>query len=174
MAFRQVADDDTRVVDLTSAPVDIEAITLEEVTALDVVYLSDQLLSPLNLDATASDTLPERVLDESSAAQVFTKKNASGELTFVRQFDHTQSDGGQIDIQSDKFQDYKQRGKRGFLTIRRGGKKATDPWEVGDEYDYFEVETDSPRNNSGDGYHKDVVPLTVKRFAKNCFIVSGS
>lgn len=170
MGFRQVADDHTKVTALAADPEDYENVTIDEALAVGNEYLSDQLLSPLNLDATDSDTLDERVLDESSASKIFTKKNAAGDLTFVRQFDESD----QIDIADDKFQDYKERGVTKWLMVRRGGKKATEAWAVGDEYDIFKVETDSPKNASGDGYHKDTVPLAVKQFAKNRFIVAGS
>jgi len=170
MGFRQVADDHTRVVLLASAPADYENITIDEATDPENLYLSDQLLSPLNLDATDSDTLPERVLDESSGAQIFTLRNATGELVFVRQI----NDSKQIDIATDKFQEFKERGTEVHLLVRRVGKKATVTEAVGDEYDYFMGETDVPKTSTGDGYHKNTVPLSIKKFATNRFIVSGS
>lgn len=170
MGFRQVADDHTRVVLLASAPEDYENITIAEATDPENLYLSDQLLSPLTLDATDSDTLAERMLDESSGSKIFTLRNAAGELVFVRQIDESK----QIDVATDKFQEFKARGTEVHLLVRRIGKKATEVEAVGDEYDYFKAETDVPKSTTGDGYHKNTVPLSVKQFATNRFIVSGS
>lgn len=167
MGQRMLADDDVRVVALPSAPTDINAVTVAEATAVTLEYLSDRLLFPLNLDSAESDRIPERVLDESSAAQAFGKHNATGEFVAVRSFD-----SGQIDDTDDPMQLMTPRGTILYVLVRRGGKPATAVFAAGDEYDYFEVETDNPINQSGETYHKDRVPLTVKRFAKNKRIVA--
>lgn len=169
MGARMLADDDIRVIALPSAPANIDAITVTEATDASIEYLSDRLLFPLNLDATESDRIPERVLDESSAAQAFGKHNATGEFVAVRSFD-----AGQIDDTDDPLQLMTPRGTLLHVLVRRGGKRATEVFATGDEYDYFLVETDNPINQSGETYHKDRVPLTVKRFAKNKRIVAGS
>lgn len=169
--MRVIADDDVRADKLATIPVELsEEIPITVFTAS--VAMSDVLLSPIELDAEDSDKIAERVLEESSAAQALGKKNASGSLVFVREFDPAtlQPD---VALKDAKFQALKNTGTMAAIAVRRGGKKATAAWAIGDEIDIFVIETDTPRHEAVTGYHKDRVPLVVKRFVKHAIVIAG-
>lgn len=170
--MRVIADDDVRADKLATIPAALpDEIPITLFTSS--VAMSDVLLSPIELDAEDSDKLAERVLEESSAAQALGKKNASGSLVFVREFD-PETLQPDFELKDAKFQALKNTGTMAAIAIRRGGKPATAAWAIGDEIDIFVVETDTPRHEAVTGYHKDRVPLVVKKFVKHAVIVAGA
>jgi len=167
-----LADGRTKVTRLTAAPADPDAITDTEVlagTAWDPYILS----SDFKLGPSGSGTIGEKPLSVMGDIKVWTTSGYDGcQMTLFRYYDTTDD---QPDLAADAaFQAAKDKGTTLYLVVRKSAKAATDAWEAGDEYSYFEVLTDDPQDGSGDGYIKKIVPLAVQNASLDKVIVAES
>lgn len=156
---KTLADGKLRLVALTTAPGDPEAITPTELNA--GTDMSSRILkSDYRLSATGSDTVNEAELSATNNATTFGASNYEGTVTPFRYL----TAAGAADAANDVAWDVlKEKGTTLWLVEREGPGYNT-AWTVGDVYDVYEVVTDEPQKPSDrTGFIKRVVPLGVQR-----------
>jgi hypothetical protein len=157
---KSLADGRIKVVALSSAPANPEAITLTELEAgIDIscrILSSDYLLG-----ATDSDKIPEKELCKEGNANAIGASNYQAAVTPFRYFDETTNQAHATE--DEVYQLLKDKGTTLFLAERNTSKKSTDAWAAGDEVDLYEVVTDNPQKPSDmGGYIKRRVPMEVQ------------
>lgn len=139
---RSLADGKTKFTILTVKPTDPEYPTASELN--DGIDASCAVMaSDFNFGAAASDKVNEGALCEDTNAQVSARSNFSCGYTIFRYLDLAtgQPEGGDADA---VFAASKVKGTTLYVYARKTSKKATDPWEDGDEiYLGAEVVTDN-------------------------------
>lgn len=125
-----------------------------ELVAGTVKALSPYVVTTTTLNPTASDTVTEKGITDTSNAVVPTIANFEGTLNLFRDF----TSG--VATANDPLSIFTGAGVVGWI-IRRLGLPASTAWAVGQDVDVFYVMTDSPMQTGGqaDGYLKMSVPL---------------
>ena len=115
--------------------------------------ISPFVVTSTTVGPTASDTVNERAVTDTSNAVVPTIGNYEGTLNLFR--DYTDGAPSTEDL-LETFVD----GEVGFL-IRRLGKPASDQFAAGDVVEVYKFRADNPQpqGGAGDGYLKLTVPL---------------
>lgn len=167
---RSLATGHRRVAILTTKPADMKAPTVTELDAgLHAscrIVAANYTLGPGDSETISEGSLCDEVVPEVPTNATFEK----GELGVFRYWDaakpgtHEVTGAGSGDdaIGDAVFQALKARGTTLWIVDRLTGKKATDPWEAGDEVRVFEVITDAPREGEMEGYIKALVPLFIQ------------
>lgn len=156
---RSLADGRTRLIALTAAPADPDAITATELsggTRLDNRILkSDFRLSP-----SSSETITEALLSEESAGAALGPSLYDGcTMTVFRFLDEMGVPDPTEDV---AFELVKERGTHLHL-VKSDGKPASEAFAETDEYSYFHIVTDHPQDpEERGGYIKKRVPLLVQ------------
>lgn len=165
-----LADGRTRLVALTTAPADPEAVTATEANA--GVRLECRILkSDFRLSPTASDTIPDTKLCAEGNAVSYGASNYEGTVTPFRELTAAGAADPTNDIAWDTL---KAKGTHLWL-LKSEGKKHTEDFAADDEYSLFEVITDNPQDPSDrGGYIKRVVPLGVQDAWLDRKIVAGA
>lgn len=159
-AVRVLASEHIKFTILTTAPVNPAAPTAAELNAgIDascLVFFDDFVWTSAD-----SDTVGERALCESTAAESFTQANYDLKLTAWRQFDSTT--GAPHATADALFQAMKVRGTELYGYVRRTGKKFSDAWASGDEIQLGgKFMVDTPQALSNDGLIKYRVPCKAQ------------
>lgn len=125
-----------------------------ELTAGTVKALSPYVVTTTSVNPTASDTVTEKGITDTSNAVVPTIGNFEGSLVLFR--DYT---AGTVTA-NDPLSIFTGSGVVGWL-VRRLGLPASTAWAVGQKVDVFYVMADNPAQTGGqgDGYLKLTVPL---------------
>lgn len=156
---RMISDKRERWVLLLDAPADPLAVTAAEVNA-GLRMECDLLAEGSRLSPTASDTINERAICESTNAQAPTNGNAEGSLSVFRDMD---PDTGLPVVDGDEvFQALKRKGTPAHILTSKGPLH-TEEFAASHPYSLFRVLTDEPQDPSDrGGYLKQVVPLFVQ------------
>lgn len=125
-----------------------------ELVAGTVKALSAYVVTTTTLNPTASDTVTEKGITDTSNAVVPTIANFEGNLVLFR--DYTSG----VATANDPLSIFTGSGTVGWI-VRRLGLPASTAWAVGQKVDVFYVMSDSPIQTGGqaDGYLKLTVPL---------------
>lgn len=125
-----------------------------ELVAGTVKALSSYVVTTTTLNPTASDTITEKGITDTSNAVVPTVANFEGNLVLFR--DYTAG----VATANDPLTIFSGSGVVGWI-VRRFGLPASTAWAVGQKVDVFYVMSDSPVQTGGqaDGYLKLNVPL---------------
>lgn len=156
---KTLADARLKVTVMTTKPTAPEALTVTELTAGEDVECN-VLKSDFRLSATGSDTIADTALCSEGNAVTFGASNYEGSMTPFRYL----TSAGIADAAEDvAFDLLKEKGTILWIALREG-PPYTQAWAAADEYELFEVVTDSPQRPSDTGgYIKRVVPLGVQR-----------
>lgn len=166
--MKYLADNDDKLVSLSSAPADINAMTVAEGNG--GTDWSMQVMAPLSLGPTGSTKIGQPAIGEPANSETFGKSQSAGELVLFRHFD-----AGQPDASAETaYQAAKVKGTTLYLARRTGGKDASDAFAADDEYSYFECITDDPILETGEGWRRVRVPLAITNMALNKVVVSGA
>src|SRR5690606_25449480 len=125
---RSLADGKKKFTILPAKPVDINAITLTEITA-GGDYSCWVLSSGFDLGFAASDTVDEKALCVEGNAQALGNSNFQGGFTVFREFDAT----GMPDttaLSEELWDLVKEKGNTLHIAVRHSGKKSGDAWTV--------------------------------------------
>lgn len=143
---------------------DVAAPTSTELTAGKDI--SQYVVTTTAVGPTASDTVNERAITDTSNAVVPTIGNYEGNLVLFR--DYT---AGVPTTGTDVMETFNAAGVVGYL-VRRLGKPATDAFAAADKVEVYKFMTDTPQPNggAGDGYLK----LTVPRLQQGSFSVNAT
>lgn len=160
---RSLADGKKKFTILPAKPVDINAITLTEITAGDD-YSCAVLSSDFDLGFAASDTVDEKPLCVEGNAQALGNSNFQGGFTVFREFDATGMPDATA-LSEELWDLVKEKGGTHHIVIRHSGKRATEPWAVGDEYVYVELVNDNPQGTTLEGYIKHRVEGAPQNFS---------
>lgn len=154
-----LADGRLRVRFLTTAPAEPGAVTATEANAGEKLECRI-LKSDFRLSATASDTVADTVLCSEGNATTFGASNYEGSVTVLRYLDGT----GAAEVDNDiAWELLKEKGTTGYVVVSEG-KHHEEDFVDGDEYDLFEVVTDTPQMPTDrGGFIKRTVPLGVQR-----------
>jgi hypothetical protein len=166
---KTLADARIKLVILTTKPTNLAAISATALTA-GIAADTRILKSDYRLSPTASDTVNEAELSASGNATVWGNSNYEGSVTPFRYLDET----GATDLTADVvFQALKEKGTTVWL-VEREGPPAGDPWAAGDEYEVYEVLTDTPQKPTDrtSGYIKRIIPLGVQNRVEG--VVTGA
>lgn len=158
-----LADGKKKISVMSTAPVDLKAPTVTELTAgIDAacrVVKSDFTLGP-----TGSDTVEETPLCAQGNGKAWGPSNYEGSMSVFRYFDPTTGapeTGGSGAVGDELFQAVKVKGTQLWIALRETSKDSTEAWAADDEVQVYTVQTDDPQNDDGQGYIKRVVKLTV-------------
>lgn len=154
-----LSDGNVKVTALTTKPADVAAVTTTELTAgtdiQDYVLKSDFRLSPI-----ASDTVTDTPLGQAGTATSFGPSNYEGTVTIFRDLDA--STGLPVTAGEDVWDLFKEKGTQLWLVLREGPSSDT-AWASGQEYEIYEVLTDTPQHPTDRaGYVKRTVTLGVQ------------
>lgn len=132
--------------------------TLADVTATaltSAANISQYVVSTTTVGPTASDTVSERGITDTSNAVIPTIGNYEGSLVLFRDFT---SGAPSANDPLTKIADAA--GEVGWL-VRRVGKTSSDAATLGDEVEAYLFMTDNPQvsGGAGDGYLKATIPL---------------
>lgn len=132
---------------------DVAAPTTSELTAAKDI--SEFVVTTTAVGPTASDTVNERAITDTSNAVVPTIGNYEGNLVLFR--DYT---AGVPTAGTDVLETFNKAGVVGYL-VRRVGKPAADAFAASDTVEVYKFMTDTPQPaaGSGDGFVKLTVPL---------------
>ena len=132
---------------------DVTAPTTAELTA--AADISEFVVTTTAVGPTASDTVNERAITDTSNAVVPTIGNYEGNLVLFR--DYT---AGVPTAGTDVLETFNASGVVGYL-IRRVGKPAATAFAASDVVEVYKFMTDTPQpsGGQGDGYLKLTVPL---------------
>jgi hypothetical protein len=167
---RTIADKRERWVWLETEPADPTAVTAAEANA-GIRMECDLLSSDSRLSPTASDTINERAICESTNAQAPTNGNAEGRLAVFRDIDP--DTGLPVASGDEVFAAVSTKGTRGWV-LKSKGPLYTEDFAADHPYSLYEVVTDEPQEPSDrGGYIKDVVPLLVQDFWTHKRIAAG-
>lgn len=155
-----LADGRLKVAVLTTAPADLTAITVAEITA--GVDASGLINKPdYRISARGSDTVPDQPLDSKGNATTFGNSNFDGLCTVLRQLLAT----GLPDATTDLLWPVMKTKGTTLWFVEREGPLATQAWAAADEYEVYEVLTDEPQKPQNvAGYIKRTVPLGVQDY----------
>ena len=125
-----------------------------ELSAGTVKALSPYVVTTTNINPTASDTVNEKGITDTSNAVVPTIGNFEGSLVLFRDF----TTGAPT--ANDPMSIFTGVGVVGWI-VRRLGLPASTAWAVGQKVDVFLVMSDNPQQSGGqgDGYLKLTCPL---------------
>lgn len=125
-----------------------------ELSAGTTKALSPYVVTTTSLNPTASDTVTEKGITDTSNAVVPTIANFEGSLVLFRDFTAGTATA------NDPLTIFTGSGIVGWI-VRRLGLPASTAWAVGQKVDVFYVMSDSPQQSGGqaDGYLKLTVPL---------------
>lgn len=125
-----------------------------ELTAGTVKALSPYVVTTTNINPTASDTVSEKGITDTTNAVAITIGNFDGSLVLFR--DYTSG----APTANDPMATFTGSGVVGWI-VRRLGLPASTAWATGQKVDVFLVMTDNPQQSGGqgDGYLKLTVPL---------------
>lgn len=131
----------------------VAAPTTAELTG--ATELSSLVVTTTAVGPTASDTVNERSVTDTSNAVVPTVGNYEGNLVLFRDFTAGVPTSG-----TDPMETFGAAGVVGYL-IRRLGKPASDAFAAADKVEVYKFMTDTPQpqGGTGDGYLKLTVPL---------------
>lgn len=165
-----LADGNLKVTALQTAPADLDAITLTELTAgvdiEDYVLKSDFRLSP-----TASDTVPDTPLGSAGNSTAFGASNYEGSVSPFRDLDES---GQPATSGEEVWNLFKEKGTNLTLVLREGPDSDT-AWAEGDEYEAYQVITDTPQHPTDRaGYIKRTVVLGVNAAALYKTVAAGA
>jgi len=159
----------TKYVWLSAAPASIAAPTTTELTAGKDI--SQYVVTTTAVGPTASDTVNERAITDTSNAVVPTIGNYEGNLVLFR--DYTT---GAPTASTDVMETFSAAGVVGWL-VRRVGKPASTAFAASDVVEIYKFMTDTPQpsGGAGDGYLKLTVPLLQQgQFDIKAVVASGS
>ena len=165
-----LADGRTRLVALETIPADPAALTAAVINA--GVKLHDRILkSDFRLSPTASDTVADTPLSNEGNAVAFGASNYEGT---VSPFRYLEADGTADPVNDVAWDLLKEKGSE-MLLVKSQGKKASEAFATGDEYDAFLIITDNPQDPTDrGGYVKRIVPLGVQNAWLNKVVASGA
>ncbi len=169
---KSLADGKIKLTMLASAPDDINAIQIGELTAGEDISC-DILSSDYSLGPTDSEAVSEKPLCVEGNVNVPGAANfGTGRISPFRYYDATT---GLVDETEDGvFQDTKEKGTTLYLVERESAKESTADWTEDDEYNYYEVLTDSPQRIDMTGYIKRAVPVHVQKHALYKTVVANA
>ncbi|HYP72808.1 MAG TPA: hypothetical protein VEP72_01870 [Microbacterium sp.] len=172
MSVKTLADGNVKVTLLATAPADINAITIDELTGVGARDLSCNILSSdYDLGPTGSDTNDEKPLCVKGNAQTFGPSNFGGGFTPFRYFD---PESGQPDEDDDWVWDaVKAKGTTLHVVERESHKESGEPWAEDNEYRYYEILSDDPVRGERTGYVKYRINAAVQRAALDKRVVAG-
>lgn len=156
---KTLADARIKLTILTVKPANLAAISATVLNA--GIHADGRIMkSDYRLSPTASDTVNEAELSASGNAVVYGNSNYEGSITPFRYLDET---GAPDDTEDVVFAAVRDKGTTLWL-VEREGPKASVAWTTGDEYEVYEVLTDTPQKPSDrtSGYIKRIVPLGVQ------------
>ncbi len=135
-------DGTERVVHFASRPADVDAITTTEWAG--ATDYSDSLVKPLNINFADSSRFAFATINVKGNGERNGRTNAAGTLRIVRKYvEGTKQPDPSADA---AFAAFGTKGVEVKLGVYRGPKEYNDGALVaGDEYDYFEFETDTAR-----------------------------
>ena len=156
---KTLADGRLRLRILTTAPADPEAVTATEANA-GIKAECRINKSDFRLSATASDTVDDTELCADSNAVTYGASNYEASMTPFR---YIQADGTPDATGDEVWAAVQAKGTTLWLLYSEG-KRHTEDFAVGDEYELYEVITDKAQK-PGDtaGFIKRVVPMGVQR-----------
>lgn len=167
---KTLADGRIRFRILTTAPANPAAATAAEINA-GLVAECRVLKSDFRLSAVASDSIGDTELCSEGNATAFGASNYEGNMTPFRYLD----EAGDADPAGDVvWEAVKEKGTTFWAVVSEGKPHSTD-FATGDEYDLYEVITDTPQKPTDrSGYIKRVVPLGVQRAYENKIVAAGA
>lgn len=139
--MRFLKDGTERVVVLAAKPTDKDAITLTEIAA--GTDLSGSIVKPLTVNFSDSESFNFATINVEGNGQAPGRTNAAGTIRIVREYD--QSTKKPDPAKDAAFTAVATKGTVLPLFVYRGPKTYNEALAVGDEYDYFEFITDTPR-----------------------------
>lgn len=167
---KTLADGRIKLTILTVQPANLSAISATILNA-GIDASCKILKSDYRLSATASDTIDETELCNDSNAVNYGRSNYEGSVT---PFWYLDEDGKPEALENVVYEALREKGSRVWLVEREGPEYDT-PWATGDEYEVFEVVTDTPQKPSDrTGYSKRVIPLGVQRAVLDGVVVAGA
>lgn len=134
-----------QVVLFSARPADVQAITATAITGqwTTAIDLSGSIVKPLNINASSSDTFAFNTIDISGNGNGVGKSNAAGTLRIKREYDSTDS---QPHAAGDSvFEALRVKNTLVRLGVYRGPKASNAAKVAGDEVEYYEFYTDTPR-----------------------------
>lgn len=159
-AVRTLADGRIKYTILTTAPADLEAITVAELSA-GIEASCKVAANGTRFSATASDTISDPAFCEDANSSVPGRSNYEGTVApFVLYDDTTQAyQAGDNEV----FEALRAKGTRAWHVFRKG-PAYDQAWAAGDVYSVYEGVTDNPQEPSDTaGYFKANVPVMVNK-----------
>ncbi|MGC0144941.1 hypothetical protein [Pseudactinotalea sp. Z1732] len=156
-AVRSLYEGNIRLEALSTAPADIDAITVTELG--DGVRVSRAIMrNAYRLSPTGSDTIDEPGLEDTGNTGSYGASNYEVMLPLFRYFDDTGQSHPEQDVAYNVFT-----GKGVVLhLVERIGPPASKEWEAGDPYNYYPVVLDDPQQPTDlTGYQKVQQPARV-------------
>ncbi|MFI8778224.1 hypothetical protein ACIGH6_14225 [Brachybacterium paraconglomeratum] len=149
---------------LSAPPADPTAVTLTEATAgIDASCALSSADS--RISAAASATFSDPAICDEIAVTEFGQSNYEGNIAPFRFWsdDGTSEVGSEGQVRDEVFQAVKEKDTELYILLRDTSKLSRDALEVGDEYELYQVVTDTPqRPSSREGYQKRIVPLAIR------------
>lgn len=144
--MRFLNDGVDKVTLLASTPADVDAVTAAEAAA--GTDHSGSIVNPLDVNFADSTRFTFKTIDVEGNGERNGRTNAAGVLRIVREYDT--ADNQPHATEDATFTAFGTKGTTVRLLIRRGPKASAAAWAAGDEYDYFEFETDTARKVAED------------------------
>lgn len=167
---KTLADGRIKLTILTTEPTDLRAISATVLNA-GIDASCKILKSDYRLSATASDTIDETELCNDSNAVNYGRSNYEGSVT---PFWYLDADGKPEALENVVYEALREKGSRVWL-VEREGPEYSEDWAALDEYEVFEVVTDTPQKPSDrTGYSKRVIPLGVQRAVLDGVVAAGA
>lgn len=151
---------------LTAPPTNPEAVSLTEANAgIDASCALSAADS--RISAAASATFSDPAICDDIAVTEFGQSNYEGNLAAFRYFDELGASeiGGGVDaeVRDEVYQAVKDKDTELYVLIRDTSKRSREALATGDEYELYQVVTDTPqRPSSREGYQKRIIPLAIR------------
>ena len=149
---------------LSAPPANPEAVTLTEAQAgIDASCALSSADS--RISAAASATFSDPAICDEIAVTEFGQSNYEGTIAPFRFW----TDGGASEVGTEEqvrdevFQAVKEKDTEIYVLLRDTSKRSREDLAAGDEYELYQVVTDTPqRPSSREGYQKRLVPLAIR------------
>lgn len=150
---------------LSAPPANPEAVTLAEATAgIDASCAISSADS--RISAAASATFSDPAICDEIAVTEFGQSNFEGNVAPFRYFDElgaSETGTGDAEVRDEVYQALKEKDTEMYVLIRDTSKRSREDLAAGDEYELYQVVTDTPqRPSSREGYQKRIVPLAIR------------
>lgn len=149
---------------LSAPPADPTAVTLTEAQAgIDASCALSSADS--RISAAASATFSDPAICDEIAVTEFGQSNYEGTIAPFRFWtdDGASEVGTDEQVRDEVFQAVKEKDTEIYVLLRDTSKRSREDLAAGDEYELYQVVTDTPqRPSSREGYQKRLVPLAIR------------